>query len=562
MFGAHHNTPTETIDRESSSSRSNTSRPAVIGLLLALVALVGWFALQGLGGDDTSAAVEANCKTTLVTVAVAPAMTDLVDDAVAALPDNGQCIELDVVTATVADVAAAQDEVGEGEEDVLPDLWVPDSPSWQSVLTQADRTGKVLIPALATTPVALASGRADAKPASWLEVLASPRLVMSDPKASGASALALLTPFAEGDVSAAQSEIVPVAQEFGDDVASGVVGTLSIDNLEAGSNKLLPVTEQDFLIAERGNSSLEWIAPETGVGLLSFPLIQPSAGGGGIAVSTGSLDVAGRTGARLAEWFITEEGIAAIAAEKLRGPDGAPLPDAESVSSEVQLAGVDRAQIEAVMKSWKSLTVPSSILALVETSDSMDTVFGSETRIQLAVDASKTALAVFPDAVRLGLRAFSTDQGPDGEDWREVAPLRRLDAPVGKGETQVDLVTKEADRLPTQTRGGAGLYDSILAAYQEAGRQYNPYYANSLVVFTDGPNDDPNSISLAELKRELSGLYDPERPVRIILIGLSDGADISSLEEIASAAEGSGAFQVLQPEDILTVLAANLLSRD
>ena len=76
-------------------------------------------------------------------------MADLVDAAVASLEDNGQCMELDVSTATAVEVAAAQDEVDEGEEDVLPDLWVPESPAWQTVLTEAGLTGKVLVPALA-----------------------------------------------------------------------------------------------------------------------------------------------------------------------------------------------------------------------------------------------------------------------------------------------------------------------------------------------------------------------------------------------------------------------------
>jgi hypothetical protein len=561
MFGTHEKTSPDTIDHESSASGPDTSRLAISALALVLVAAGGWFALQESGGDDAAATIGRDCTTQLVTIAVAPAMVDVVDQAVAALPDTGRCVEFDLVTATVADVAQAQDEVDEGDADVIPDLWVPDSPAWQSVLTKSGRTGKVLAPALATTPVALAGGRTDLEPVSWLRVMASPRLVMSDPNIGGASAMAVLSAFAEGDPVAAQARIVPVAQQFGDDVASGTVGTLSIDNLEAGSDKLLPVTEQDFLIAQRGNAALQWIAPDTGVGLLDFPLVQPSAGGRGLGVNTGSLDVAGRTGERLATWFTTEEGVSAISEALLRGADGAPLPDGQSISNEVQLATVEKGQVDAVIRNWNNLVVATSVLALVETSNSMDNVFGTKTRIQLAVDAAKTALQVFPDGVRLGLRSFSTNQGPNGQDWRELAPLRRLDSPLGKGETQIDLVTRAADSLPSKTRGGSGLYDSILAAYQETARHYNPYYQNALVIFSDGPNEDPGSISLAELKRELRALYNPERPVRIIAIGVSDSADIASLQEIASTADESAAYLVLEPEDILVVLSAALLSR-
>src|SRR5687768_5845952 len=137
--------------------QSNTTRLAIIGVVLALVAGAGWSALQIFGGDDSSAA-SADCEATTVTMMVTPAMADLVDAAVASLEDNGQCVELEVTTATVVEVAAAQAEIDAGEEDALPDLWVPESPSWQTVLTGAGLTGKVLEPALAASPVGLASG--------------------------------------------------------------------------------------------------------------------------------------------------------------------------------------------------------------------------------------------------------------------------------------------------------------------------------------------------------------------------------------------------------------------
>ena len=558
MFGSHEKPQHDAFHEETTTSTSNASRFAIIGLVLVMVAALTWFALARLGGDGDEAASADSCRTTVVEVIAAPAIADLMESAAESLPDNGECIEVNVVAGTVTDVAAAQADVREGDDDALPDLWVPDSPAWQSVLTEAGRKGTVLEPALASSPVGFASGGTD-RPASWLEVLGSERLVMSDPNASGAAATALMTPFAEGDSGAAQTALVPLAQQFGDDLSAGVVAAENVDTLKFGSDSLLPVTERDFLIAERGNTALNWVAPKTGVGLLSYPLVQPYAGSGG---NGQELYVAARTGARLAEWFTGGDGTAEVAQEQLRGPDGSVLADYADLSTEEQLPAVDKTQVDAVMKSWNSLTVPSSILALVETSESMDAIFGDVTRIQLAVNASKTALSVFPDAVRLGLRSFSTELGPDGEDWVELAPLQRLDARVGKNETQIDLVTKAADSLPGKTSGGAGLYDSILAAYPETQRKYSPYYSNSLVVFTDGPNDDKNSISLQELKRELRALYNPERPVRIILLGLTDSADMESLEEIASTAELSGAFQVLKPEDVLVVLASTLLSRE
>ena len=277
-------------------------------------------------------------------------MADLVDQAVAALGDNDQCIAVDVSTASVAEVASAEDQVKEGEEDVFTDLWIPDSPAWQVVLSDADLTGRVVVPALATSPVGLASGSQLTPPSTWLTALKSPQLVKMDPRASGAAAITMVAPYSEvaegiGEAADAQGAIVPVAQKFGAKVAAGQVRPVTIDTIPSGSKRMIPVTEHDYLIAKRGNDALTWLTPKTGVGMLNFPIVQPAAGEGGLAGS-GSVDAAGRTGERIAAWFTTDEGMAALADEQLRGADGAPLPDDTSVTTGTLLPAASRAQTQ------------------------------------------------------------------------------------------------------------------------------------------------------------------------------------------------------------------------
>lgn len=566
MFGAHVTTHSESDDT-SVASGSTTSRWAIIGVALTLIVGAGWFVVQGMGGADSSAALTdcSAASTTTVSVVVAPDMADLVDEALESLEDDGQCVDLDVTTATVAEVNAAQEEVNEGEENVLPDLWVPDSPAWQTVLTGAGLTGRLIESSLATSPVGLASGSQGTAPETWLAALSSPRLVKTDPLDSGAFAQTLLAPLAEaaeggGDVAAAQSALVPVAQKFGDKLAAGRKRPVTIDTIPVGSSRLIPVTEQDFLIARRGNDALTWTTPVTGAAVLRFPLVQPDAGEGALSVGSGSLDVAGRTGERIAAWFTSEEGLAAMAGDKLRGADGAPLPDGESVAADPLLPAAERAQVDSTMKSWGTLTVPSSVLAVIDASASMDTVEGSSTRIGLAVGAAVTALDAFPDHARIGMWAFSIDQGGPGQDWQELAPLRRLDAPTGDGGTQTELLREQAEVLPRLTGGGTGTYDTVLAAYKVTAREYNPAYYNTLVLMTDGANEDPGSITLSQLISELTALRDPDRPVRIIAVGLSADADMASLNEIAEATGGQ-AYEARDPQDILQVLASGLLTR-
>lgn len=564
MFGAHATTTPEP-DAAEAATGSPYGRWGVIGLVLVLIVAAGWVVAQMFGDDESAAVACTPASTTIVTMTVAPAMADLADAAVAALDDNDQCIQVDVTTASVAEVAAAQDEVNEGEEDAFPDLWIPDSPAWQVVLSDADLSGRVLESALATSPVGLASGSQVRVPATWLEALKSPQLVKMDPRANGASAITMVAPFSEvaegiGEPSAAQGAIVPVAQRFGAKVAAGQVRPVTIDTIPAGSKRIIPVTERDFLVAKRGNDALTWLAPATGVAVLNFPLVQPDAGEGGIGVGSGSLDVAGRTGERIAAWFSTPEGIAAIADEQLRGSDGAPLPDDAGLATGTQLPAASRAQVQSTMESWFSLTVPSSILNVIDVSQPMTETIGGSTRLSLAVNASLTALTVLPEHARIGLWAFSSDLGKTGQDWREVAPFRRLDAPLGQGRTQADVLAESTETMASMAGGNTGLYDALLAAYTLATREYNPAYSNTVSVFTVGVNNDPGSITLDELVSQINDMHDPDRPVRILPIGVGTDADMDALQKIAEAT-GSQAYEANTADDILTVLASSLLSR-
>ena len=56
-------------------------------------------------------------------------------------------------------------------------------------------------------------------------------------------------------------------------------------------------------------------------------------------------------------------------------------------------------------------------------------------------------------------------------------------------------------------------------------------------------------------------MHDPARPVRIVAVGISQDADMAALGKMAEVTSG-GAFLAENPEDILTVLATSLLTRD
>ena len=208
---------------------------------------------------------------------------------------------------------------------------------------------------------------------------------------------------------------------------------------------------------------------------------------------------------------------------------------------------------------WQVLTVPSSILAVLDASGSMDFETGAGTRMQVAVSAARTALGVFPDRARVGAWLFSIDQGGPGQDYRELEPLRPLGATVGGG-TQRQALDAAISRAVDETEGGTGLYDTTLAAYREAVKRFDDGYFNSVVIISDGANDDPGSLKLNGLLEALEKERDPGRPVRIIAIGVSEDADMAALEKIAAATQGA-AYAAADPRDILQVMSKALLGR-
>ncbi len=386
---------------------------------------------------------------------------------------------------------------------------------------------------------------------------------MADPNAEGASALALLAPYAEmkktGETAASiEEKTVPVAQTYGERAVAGSANETDLGTISASSTQLVPATEQAYLTARRSNDQLTLVAPKTGVPMLQYPLIDVNRGTKDILSSGG--DISARVGRAITRWFTSSAGTEAIAAAELRGPDGAPLPNDIGLGDEQVLNTVAQKTTDDTLRKWRVLAVPSSILAVVDLSGSMKLAIGDTTRVGLAVQASQLALDAFPAQARIGIWGFSKNRGADGASWAEYATLDRLDADAGAAGTHGDVVRSEADKLIGRVRGGTGVMDTTLAAYKYAQEKWDPAWFNSVVIFTDGASDDTSSLSLDSLINQLKSLRDPAKPVKVIIIGISQDADTGELDQIAAATGGQN-YLVNNPNEILGVLAQALLNR-
>jgi hypothetical protein len=211
------------------------------------------------------------------------------------------------------------------------------------------------------------------------------------------------------------------------------------------------------------------------------------------------------------------------------------------------------AALGALLEQLTTLAKPTRLLTVVDVSTSMQAPAGSGTRVTLARDALKSALALLPDSYAGGVWDFAYRlQG--GQDWQQLAPIAPFGSTAAGGRSQRQLIDEQFDSLPTRLRpGGTALYDTTLAAVRASRAAYDPTAVNSVVLITDGKNEDDQGIGLDPLLSSLTSEADPSRPVKVVAIGIGPDADMSALNRIADTT-GGAAYQAVDPADLQKVL--------
>lgn len=534
-------------DRDGGRTSEVSPRIALTPLLV-LALLVGGLAsylVWARAGDQAS--VEGGCDHHRnVGVTVAPELYDVV---VAALDEVApECTLIDPDMRTGGEVSLAVSMGGD-----LPDVWIPEARFWtgRALLGKGSHV-RVLAPSLARTPLRLVGGPRARRFPSWGDAEVSGLVSVPDPLASSVGALAVTAPQAEAraagrTVAESRQMIVPFAQTYGARRSRGADKQVGPTMFSPRSPRLVVTTEQELADAGPGVRVRD-LTPPVGAPVLDFPLAlrdNPAFGSRGVALS-------------LLRYLESDDGTAVLREHGLRTGRGR-APDGTRAPGSTYLRTPPGRAVAGAVQSWQTFAIPSAILAVVDASGSMDFDAGTGTRMDLLADAAGIGLSFLPDHARVGLWVFSIDQGGPGQDWRVLEPIRRLDD-LRFGRTQRYALRQWATRLPSLTNGGTGLYDTALAAYREAVRRYRPTYSNAVVLMTDGQNEDPGSIGLRQLLERLRELRDPERPVRIVGIAISDDADLAALERMAHAT-GGDAYSAKQPQDILGVFAQAVLSR-
>lgn len=523
------------------SREDEASRLPAIAAILGLVTLAGGgFAAWMYGGTSADPGahdpVTTRCGNAAVRIAASPEVGVPLRSA---MSDAG-CSNVTVDLVSPVEVSRA---LVAGVD--VPDYWVPDSTLWEERTRTVSKTPPtVLVDSIASSPVLLASATTKA-PASWTAALADPGLLIGDPLSSTSAAATLLLGSAGLSDGQAALLVARLAQQQAAGPAVPALDEERLATLEDARSGVTATSEQQLLSA---GSDLTPSVPGGGTWLLDYPLLITAPPERAAELQ----DVS----SSLAEVAQGEELAAQLAAASFRPAGGAaidggvgsvtavPLPEAEAVTT--------------ALGAWSVLAVPIRSLAVVDVSGSMDFKAGQGTRMDVTVAAMQAGLSFFPDSGAVGLWAFS-EKLEGARDYRELTPIRHLGDHVG-GTTQRAVLTAQIGGLTRLTTGGTGLYDTVLAAFKHLQRHYDPDAVNSILLFSDGANDDPGSISEQELITQLTSLQDPKRPIQIIAIGITHDSDEAALTRIATAA---GGFSMIaeRAEDMTAVFEKAMQAR-
>lgn len=403
------------------------------------------------------------------------------------------------------------------------DLWL--APSRSRADAVSAQLGRELpSTAVAGSPLVLAGAKLP-QPATWLEAMsqATIRAVPAD------------SPFSEKPVVAGVSEasrpgadqqaLTAVLAQYAQ--AAKRVSDEPV-RAAAAEGGVVVVPEYAYLAAKKSQGDLAAVVPKSGAPRDELQLAVAATGERKAAASAAA--------ERLTAAFTSADGKEALARDGLRGTGLEETPSG-GVGAVNKLPDPDRAQLARADQAFSALAVPLKALVVVDTSGSMEEKVGATTRIGMLASGFTKVVTQIPDANAVGLWTFSLAAN-GGKDWTEVVPTARLSDKRGD-KTQRQQLLDGVNSLPGRVRGGTGLYDTTIAAYRQAVKDFDPAYSNSVILLSDGGNEKNGGTSLDELATQLKDVVDPTRPVNIHTVGISKDADLPALKRIADATGGT-----------------------
>lgn len=546
---------------------------SIIGAVV-VVGIVASGVFLWVGGylNPLFASAEAGCAETeqlsvVADTSIAPALTEIAEKFDAG---SDLCVTTEITAQDSADTAAV---VASGGQEA--DAWIPESSVWLDRMN-ATATSLGQSPpevdvreSIASSPVVFAGAATKAtelaaEPVSWARVLGGTLpTILPDPEASAASLAGLLA--LRGHSSPDDPRQFAGAMiELGKSIPASTgaaFGTVS-----ASPDPAVVVTSEAQVAAYNLDDPAEALVaayPVDGTVSLDYPFVRMSAPDAAAdddaAADAAAAEEGVATRSELLDAFeaAVRKSTKSLAADGFRAPDGTGELDITGLGAEAPSASAaldSAAQLE-ILRAWSVLTLRSRMLAVIDVSGSMEEpAENGLRRIDIFQQAAVGAMQKFSGEVELGVWVFSTARNGD-LDYEDLSPI----APLGDA-AHSQAIAGIIQSLPARLGGATGLYDTTLAAVQRVRETYDPEKVNSVLLFTDGKNEDENGIDIDTLLAELAKIDDPTKPVPVIMIGFGPDTDLAAMQRIAQATKGA-AYSASKPEDLGTVLVDALSQR-
>lgn len=554
--------------------------PSIVITVVALMSL-------SLVGTGYAFVVKSRCDgTTVITMLSAPEQATILSTLAERWQEtkpsvDGKCIRLDVSSkdsASVVDaMSAAWDTRRDGER---PDIWAPESSTWVTLARGRPDTRNLLPPVsppLARTPIVVAMPKPMAmavgwpnQQLGWIELFkrlkddprgwaasghpewGQVRLGIADPGRDTAAlaALSALVNY-DGDSMLSDTELVDALKfERAVTVVTPTTAHLlqGLSKADAAGASLTYLSA--FPATERDVSQYNAMNPRVPLAAVYPPEGAPGADHPFVVLRASWVDpVRKQAAAQLLEFLNGPKGVAVYVKEGFRPPDGEATDRITESRGLLVAGGAEKAPQDAgillsVIGTWTALRRPGNALSVIDTSRSMaNRVPGTdETRLQIAEKATAGVLSLLKPESNVSLWSFATER-------HELVPL----GPAAKRRTQVE---KELHGL--EPGGGSALYETTLAAYEQALSHWEANRLNVVILLTDGGDEEDLGLSRKQLVDELTRIRDPSKPIQFVAIAYGPSADVTSLRAI-TAAVGGRTYVSKDPTDLSAVLLSALV---
>ena len=566
-------------ERRGRVSRRGRERNVSVPLLLAIAVGASAVLMAGLAAQAVVARNTCNNHPLVVNVAVSPDIAAAIQHVGRVFNQEnhqaaGRCVEVQVSQEAPAAVASEVD--GQASNAGLPavDAWIPDSSLWVDVARTFPLGAQAVQPTgvhvarsplmIVMPPAAAAQVPAFNSSSGWNFLLGaiggqtSPLgigLNLPDPTQSSAG-LATLIEISRllGSGPAARAELTkfvlsaqPSAQ-FGD--PTSLATFVSLARPPQGAHPVTVTSEQAVLAYDAANPGQPPLAarypstsrPELGTPELDYPYVVTST------------DQSEQAAAREFASTLAQPYTASIVRYYgFRSADGVvgTLPPGDGLAQQpLQLAtptGPGEAQTD--LQAWQKLQIGSRDLVLIDVSSAMNAPSGRAdlTLMKEVTETANLGLGLFPDSAQLGDWVFA-DHLNGSLPYKALVPVGPLPAEVGliSRRQQLQQLNESLHAFPGTS---ADINETILAGYQWMLANYQPNHNNVVIVLTAGVDSKSGDLPAAALISKLRRMFNPNRPVELIITQIGTAGNYHLLQQIA-AAGGGAAYVVSDPTQV------------